>query len=172
MPMMLRHVLSILLLPFMAVAGVPMWLLISFADVDHHWIGGSLIALLPRSAGVAVFLAGFALFCWCFGLFDRIGKGTLAPWDPTRDLVAVGPYRYVRNPMISGVALMLSGEALFRGSWVLGIWVCLFLCVNHVYFVLSEEPGLEKRFGESYRVYKEHVPRWMPRLRPRSGRQD
>jgi protein-S-isoprenylcysteine O-methyltransferase Ste14 len=172
MLMALRHVLSILLLPFMVVVGVPLWLLTSFADVDHRWGDGSLIALLPQSAGAAVFLAGFALFCWCVGLFGRIGKGTLAPWDPTRALVAVGPYRYVRNPMISGVALMLSGEALFRGSWVLGVWVCLFLCVNHVYFVLSEEPGLEKRFGESYRVYKEHVPRWMPRLRPWSGRRD
>jgi protein-S-isoprenylcysteine O-methyltransferase Ste14 len=45
-------------------------------------------------------------------LFAKVGQGTLAPWDPTRNLVAVGPYRFVRNPMISGVALMLMGQAL------------------------------------------------------------
>lgn len=169
--MALRHALSVLLLPFMAVVGVPWWLLTAFAAVDHRWNDGSLITLLLQCAGAVSFLAGFALFSWSVGLFARIGKGTLAPWDPTRNLVAVGPYRFVRNPMISGVSMMLSGEALFRGSWVLGIWVCMFLCINHNYFVLSEEPGLEIRFGESYRIYKEKVPRWVPRLRPWSGRQ-
>jgi protein-S-isoprenylcysteine O-methyltransferase Ste14 len=74
----------------------------------------------------------FALFCWCVGLFARIGKGTLAPWDPTRNLVAVGPYRFVRNPMIIGVALMLFGQALFRLSVVLGLWAFFFLCINHL----------------------------------------
>jgi protein-S-isoprenylcysteine O-methyltransferase Ste14 len=167
--LMMRHLLSILLMPFMVVAGVPYWLLTAFADVDHRWNDGSLIALLPRCAGAVSFLSGFALFSWCVGLFARVGQGTLAPWDPTRNLVAVGPYRFVRNPMISGVALMLFGEGLFEGSWVLGIWACVFLSINHIYFVLSEEPGLERRFGESYRIYKANVPRWIPRMRSRKG---
>jgi protein-S-isoprenylcysteine O-methyltransferase Ste14 len=68
--------------------------------------------------------------------------------------------------MISGVAMMLLGEALFSGSWVVGIWFGVFVSINHVYFVMSEEPGLEKRFGESYRAYKKDVPRWVPRLGP------
>ena len=87
-----------------------------------------------------------------------IEAGTVFPF-------AVGPYRYVRNPMISGVAVMLLGEALFHGSWVIGIWFGVFVYINHVYCILSEEPGLEKRFGESYRAYKKEVPRWIPRLR-------
>ena len=110
-----------------------------------------------------LFIAGLALLSWCVVLFARVGHGTLAPWDPTRNLVAAGPYRYVRNPMITGVAIMLMGEALFWGSALLGIWACIFVLVNHVYFLLSEEPGLEKRFGEDYRVYKANVPRWIPR---------
>jgi protein-S-isoprenylcysteine O-methyltransferase Ste14 len=167
--MTLRHLLSILLMPFMVVAGVPFWLLTAFADVDYRWNDSALIAVLPRFAGAVFFLAGFALFIWCVGLFARVGQGTLAPWDPTRKLVAVGPSRFVRNPMIIGVALMLFGEGLFEGSWVLGIWVFVFLCINHIYFVLSEEPGLERRFEESYRVYKTNVPRWVPRLRPWHG---
>jgi protein-S-isoprenylcysteine O-methyltransferase Ste14 len=99
-------------------------------------------------------------------LFAKIGHGTLAPWDPTRNLVAVGPYRYIRNPMITGVALMLLGQALLWGSRVLGIWACIFILVNHLYFVQLEEPGLERRFGENYRAYKANVPRWIPRTRP------
>jgi protein-S-isoprenylcysteine O-methyltransferase Ste14 len=171
MLMKLRHLLSILLLPFLVVAIVPYWLLNHFAASDTRWGNDSLIAWLPRTAGAVSIICGLVLFNWCVSLFARIGKGTLAPWYPTRTLVAVGPYRFVRNPMIIGVALMLIGEALLCGSWVVGIWACVFVFINHIYFVLSEEPGLGKRFGQDYRVYKANVPRWVPRLRPWSGKQ-
>lgn len=161
----LRHLLSILLLPFLAVVVMPYWLLNAFAVSDSRWKDLSLIMLLTRSGGAALFILGFALFGWCVSFFARVGQGTLAPWDPTRNLVAIGPYRYVRNPMISGVALMLIAQALFWGSWIMGVWACSFIVINYIYFVLSEEPGLEKRFGENYRAYEANVPRWIPRLR-------
>ena len=84
-------------------------------------------------------------------LFFNVGRGTIMPWDPTRELVAVGPYQYMRNPIIAGVIAILVGEAFFFGSGALGIWAMAAFLVNHVYFIYSEEPGLEKRFGESYR---------------------
>ena len=164
--MILRHLLAILFLPFVAAVVVPLWLLRSFAAADTRWQESLPIVWLPRSAGAALLVVGFALFCSCVVLFARVGRGTLAPWDPTRRLVAMGPYRFVRNPMISGVFLMLAGLALLRGSWVIAAWVCTFALINHTYFLLSEEPGLERRFGESYRIYKAHVPRWIPRVRP------
>jgi protein-S-isoprenylcysteine O-methyltransferase Ste14 len=167
---MLRHLLAILLLPFVVVAVLPFWLLTAFAGADTRWATGSLLVWLARPAGILLFGAGLALFGWCMILFARVGKGTLAPWDPTRNLVAAGPYRYVRNPMIAGVGSMLVGEALFWGSALLGAWAGFFLLLNHVYFIFSEEPGLEQRFGEEYRAYKEHVPRWIPRRRPWKGK--
>ena len=166
----LRHLLSILLLPFLVVVIVPSWLRTTFTASDSHWVAGSSIIGLSQFIGGALFIIGFALFSWCVGLFARVGQGTLAPWDPTRHMVAVGPYRYVRNPMISGVALMLTGQVFLWGSWVTAIWAGLFVLINHVYFVLSEEPGLERRFGEAYRVYKANVPRWLPRMTPWSGK--
>jgi protein-S-isoprenylcysteine O-methyltransferase Ste14 len=159
----LRHFLSILVLPFLVVVGVPYWLYTTF--VPEGWNDNSLIVWFPRSTGMIFIVVGFTLFCWCVSLFVRVGKGTLAPWDPTRNLVVIGPYRFIRNPMISGVALMLFGQALFWGSWRLGIWAFLFVIINHIYFVFFEEPGLEKRFGENYHLYKVNVPRWIPRLR-------
>jgi protein-S-isoprenylcysteine O-methyltransferase Ste14 len=169
--MLLRHLLAILLLPFVVVVLVPRWLLRSpsVAAIDTRWDNLSLLAWFPRLAGIALFLAGLALFAWCLSLFARVGRGTLAPWDPTQKLVAVGAYRYVRNPMISGVAAMLLGEALGFGSWATAVWAGLFLLMNHTYFLLSEEPGLERRFGESYRAYKANVPRWIPRWIPWRG---
>jgi protein-S-isoprenylcysteine O-methyltransferase Ste14 len=64
---------------------------------------------------------------------------------------------------------MLLGEAAFWGSRAVGLLAASFLALNHLYFVLSEEPGLERRFGREYRRYKAEVPRWIPRLRPWAG---
>lgn len=160
-----RHLLAILLLPFFVVVVVPYLLLNSFATNDTRWNDSLPMIWLPHLAAGGILVPGLILFGWCVSLFVSIGRGTLAPWDPTQTLVAVGPYRYVRNPMISGVALILIGQALFQGSWLIGLWSCVFVFINHIYFVYSEEPGLEKRFGESYRGYKAKVPRWVPRIR-------
>jgi protein-S-isoprenylcysteine O-methyltransferase Ste14 len=99
-------------------------------------------------------------------LLARIGKGTLAPWDPTTHLVVEGPYAHVRNPMITGVLAALLGEALVFGSTAIAIWAAVFVAVNHVFFLAYEEPAVERRFGDAYRRYKQNVPRWIPRRVP------
>jgi protein-S-isoprenylcysteine O-methyltransferase Ste14 len=109
---------------------------------------------------------GAALSVWTTALFMKFGQGTPAPWDSPRKLVIRGPYRHVRNPMIIGVLLMLSAEALLLQSWPIAIWMMLFFIGNAIYFPLVEEKDLEKRFGNEYRDYKANVPRWIPRLRP------
>lgn len=160
----LRHLLSILLLPTMVAIVVPQWILRAYATTDSRWPAGP-ATLAGRTLGVLVMLAGVSLVAWCIALFARVGRGTLAPWDPTSRLVAVGPYRYTRNPMITGVATILIGEAIFTGSRLIALWAMTFIVVNHIYFLVSEEPGLEARFGDSYREYKASVPRWIPRFR-------
>jgi protein-S-isoprenylcysteine O-methyltransferase Ste14 len=166
---LLRHLISILLLPFVMVVVVPRWILRSWAPRDSRWPAGSNLEATGHLLGGLLFIAGLALFAWCVMLFARVGRGTLAPWDPTQRLVAVGPYRHVRNPMISGVATMLAGEALFHGSRHLAAWLGVFALFNHMYFLIAEEPGLARRFGASYQEYKASVPRWVPRLRPWRG---
>ncbi len=165
----LRHILAILLLPFMVVIVVPLWLFNSFASSDTRWSAMTPAAWTGYIAGAVFVWIGFTLFVWCVNLFAMVGQGTLAPWDPTQKLVVSGPYRHTRNPMISAVAFMLIGQALFWGSWVIGLWAGIFILINHTYFIFLEEPGLENRFGESYLNYKANVPRWIPRLRPWMG---
>ena len=99
-------------------------------------------------------IAGLGLATWCISLFARVGKGTLAPWDPTTNLVAAGPYRYTRNPMITGVFTILVGEALTLGSWRLGLWALTFFVFNHLYFVFVEEPGANALTGPTMEVEK------------------
>jgi protein-S-isoprenylcysteine O-methyltransferase Ste14 len=114
-------------------------------------------------SGLVAILVGATILIWCIADFARVGRGTLAPVDPPKELVIRGLYRYVRNPMYVGVVLVLLGEsALFRSTSLLlytGAW---FLIVN-LFVMLSEEPTLRARFGESYEQYRRSVGRWIPR---------
>jgi protein-S-isoprenylcysteine O-methyltransferase Ste14 len=131
------------------------------------WRTGAQVAAWPLAAlGTALIAAGLALIGWTVRLLARIGRGTLAPWDPTARLVIAGPYRHVRNPMISGVLAVILGEAALLGSPALLAWAAGVFAVNAVYLPLVEEPGLRRRFGEEYERYGAAVPRWLPRLRP------
>ena len=159
----LRHLVAILLRPVVMAVVVPAWLLTRFDPVDSPWDTVPALAWPMRTVGAILLVAGLIMFAWCVWLFARVGRGTLAPWDPTRNLVAVGPYQYVRNPMITGVAAILAGQVLITGSRVLALWLLVFVAINFTYFVLVEEPGLARRFGASYVEYKSRVPRWIPR---------
>jgi protein-S-isoprenylcysteine O-methyltransferase Ste14 len=161
--MLVRHLLSIALLPFVVVVLVPRAMLERDA-LDVATSSGTLL-VSGRIAGALVFAAGFTLFAWCVLLFARVGRGTLAPWDPTRRLVVAGPYRHVRNPMITAVCTMLAGEALFFHSARIAGWLLFVVAINHAYFLLLEEPGLLARFGDEYARYRAAVPRWLPRRR-------
>ena len=162
---LLRHLLSILLLPFTVTVLVPLWLLRNDTSRDIAPQGAGVRALVLAAGGAAL-LIGLTLFISTLAQFARTGRGTLAPWDPPRVLVVQGVYRYVRNPMISGVLFILLAEALLTGSRRIFVWFILFLAINLVYIPLLEEPGLVARFGEQYRLYKRNVPRWLPRVKP------
>jgi protein-S-isoprenylcysteine O-methyltransferase Ste14 len=152
----LRHVLAIGLLPGVATVLVPVLI-----------VSGDEVAWWPLSLlGAALIALGLVLMAQTIALFATVGDGTLAPWDPTSRLVVRGPYRRVRNPMISGVLCVLLGEALLFASPALLAWCALFLAVNALWFPLVEEPGLQRRFGADYDAYRAAVPRWLPRLRP------
>jgi len=114
-------------------------------------------------------LAGLVLAIWSVKVIVTFGEGTPAPWDPTRKLVIAGPYRYVRNPMITAVILILLGETILFNSWALFLWSLVFFAGNLIYFPIVEEKGLEQRFGKAYLDYKESVPRWIPQFQSWDG---
>lgn len=160
----LRHLVAIAVLPFTVAVLIPLWL--ARRNVTELGVGSNPGELLVQVAGLALLSLGLFLFGSSLRRFAVEGQGTLAPWDPPRRLVIQGPYRYVRNPMISGVVLVLFGEALVLRSRPHLEWALIFLAINAVYIPLFEEPLLAQRFGESYRNYCRHVPRLLPRWRP------
>ncbi len=167
-----KHIREILLLPGMVLIVIPGTLLwLSGMDSFHLWqsFPASRARVVLPLIGVICICLGLLLMVATIRLFVMVGKGTLAPWKPTHRLVVQGVYRHVRNPMISGVILVLIGEALLTASLPLFCWFLVAALINAAYIPLSEEPGLVKRFGEDYLIYKRNVPRWVPRWTPWEG---
>jgi protein-S-isoprenylcysteine O-methyltransferase Ste14 len=162
--MLFRHLLSIALLPFTVAVLVPYWLV--RGKPLTITMGSTPLQLLEQAAGIFLLVIGLILFLTSLRRFATEGKGTLAPWDPPSELVVRGPYRYVRNPMISGVVLVLFGEALVLFSAPILGWAVTFLAINLVYIPLLEEPMLSARFGERYQEYCRNVPPLIPRVTP------
>ena len=161
---MIGRVVRALALP-LVVPGIVPWLLAAREGAPGRWPPAPAEAL----ASLVLAAAGLALLGATVHLFATEGQGTLVPWDPPRRLVVRGIYRHVRNPMITGVFLVILGEAVVLASPAVGSWFVAVMLINLVYIPLSEEPGLDRRFGDAYRVYKRNVPRWIPRLSPWSG---
>jgi protein-S-isoprenylcysteine O-methyltransferase Ste14 len=158
-PSLLKHLRDILILPFTVTVIVPYFLT---SENKYPIVNHFIFTLL----GAIIFLLGLALFIYTVALFRSIGKGTLAPWSEKQKLIITGPYRHSRNPMISGVLFILIGETLFLHNEDILIWTIIFFITNNVYFLLKEEPDLEKKFGDEYHTYKKAVPRWIPRIKP------
>jgi protein-S-isoprenylcysteine O-methyltransferase Ste14 len=164
MLILFRHILAIVVLPFTVTVVVPIW--IGERYQTDLAVGTDSFMLVLQGAGLVTLVFGCLLFISSLRRFAGEGQGTLAPWDPPRHLVVRGPYRFVRNPMISGVVFVLAAEAMLLRSRPHAIWALAFLGINLIYIPLLEEPFLQLRFGEAYREYCKHVPRILPRLRP------
>jgi protein-S-isoprenylcysteine O-methyltransferase Ste14 len=114
---------------------------------DRLWLGGIVFA-----AGAILASAAMRTFVWA---------GTpVGPWHPTLNLVTIGIYRYLRNPIYVGLGLMTAGVGIACASdWTL-VLILPAAIVMHRGVVLREERYLEAKFGDAYRAYKEAVPRY------------
>ena len=143
------------------------WLAVRARELDSI-LGGALPELV-RPVGIGLMLLGVPLVATCIALFLGPGRGTPAPFEPPREFVAVGPYRWLRNPMYVGALGVILGAGLwFRSPGILGLGL-LFATASHLFVVLVEEPGLRVRFGEPYVRYLAEVSRWLPRKPHRLG---
>jgi protein-S-isoprenylcysteine O-methyltransferase Ste14 len=148
---------------------IPTILLLVTREINLGWFLSFPLNIIPIVTGSMLIGIGIFLLVKTNQLFAKIGKGTLAPWNPPKNLVVYGIYRHTRNPMILGILLILLGEAVVFGSIFLLLWFILVLVVNHIYIIKSEEPALIRRFKQDYLLYMKNVPRWIPRLKPWTG---
>ena len=147
-----------------SVAGlVPFWL--------TRWRPQAPLWGLPpvRLAGALLLAIGLVGLLDSFRRFALEGLGTPAPIAPPRQLVVGGLYRFVRNPMYTGVVSAILGQALLLGSAALLAYAAAAWLTFHLFVLAYEEPTLRAAFGADYDRFCADVPRWIPRLRPRRG---
>ena len=124
--------------------------------------------LLPGGAKLPVSIplmaAGLAITAWSGYHFLKV-KGTPVPFNPPPEVVTTGPYRYARNPMLTGVFLFLFGLGFAFDSFSLVLFFTpLFILVNVWELKQIEEPELVKRFGDKYTEYQRRTPMFIPGL--------
>jgi protein-S-isoprenylcysteine O-methyltransferase Ste14 len=145
-----RALLALLLLPGVVAILVP-----------AAWLWTRPVAKLSHPAGLCLIAIGLGVLLWCVGAFYAHGRGTLAPWAPPVRLVAIGPYRYTRNPMYVAVTVTLFGWAASFGSVDLLAYSLAVLGAFHLRVVLAEEPFLARSYGAEWTEYAKRVPRWL-----------
>jgi len=146
-----RALIAFLALPTVVGGVIPWWILQS----DSAPRTGSAL-------GWPVLFLGLMIVLHCVRDFYRIGKGTLAPWDPPKRLVIVGLYRFARNPMYIGVLTWVAGLSLLTGSVRLAIYTPILFVAFHLRVLFYEEPTLARLFPNDWLEYRSRVNRWLP----------
>jgi protein-S-isoprenylcysteine O-methyltransferase Ste14 len=131
------------------------------------WLQGFYPLSLLQSAGAVA----FALATGCVGCFVMAGglvafrqaRTTVNPLQPgkTTTLVTTGVYRYTRNPMYLGMALVLAGIAIYLAELTAFLMLALFVRFISRYQIQPEERILAEKFGDDFQEYMDRVGRWL-----------
>ena len=151
MGLALRNLLFTVVVPGLGGVYAPWWIL-------THEGSAPAPAVWPAVTVIAI---GAVLYFWCLSLFATVGRGTPGPWDAPRRFVAVGPYRWVRNPIYIAALLVVVGEAWLFLSLALLLYAGVLAVGVHLFVIGYEEPTLQRRFGDEYLAYRRHVRRWI-----------
>ena len=153
----------VLILPGNVLVTIP---LLIFLFTRNSFSYGLINFISPLFYITILFLIiGLGLAIWSVRTFYfKGGDGTPGPWKPISKLVIVGPYRYVRNPMLIGVFFLLLFESIFFSAIPIFYWFLVFFVGNIFYFKIIEEKDLINRFGSNYGDYKRNVPMLFPKF--------
>lgn len=110
--------------------------------------------------GGALVFAGLLVSFAGAGLFLRRGTAII-PYKPATSLVTSGIYRWTRNPMYVGMALIYLGLAILSNNLASLILLPLVLAIVQTQVIAREEAYLERAFGNEYIAYKNQVRRWI-----------
>ena len=125
------------------------WSILTGSLVDALEIAGA----VGVAFGVVVFTAGLATFA-------KARTGIMLQHAATQ-VVAIGPYRWSRNPMYVGFVAIYTGACLFvNTAWPLLLLPLVIVAINRL-VIAREERYMRKTFGDTYLTYTERVPRWL-----------
>lgn len=90
-------------------------------------------------------------------------RTTLTPLNPgaASALVVSGIYRYTRNPMYLGMAIVLLSLAIYLSHPLAALGVVAFVAYIHRFQILPEERALRALFPGAFEAYAREVRRWI-----------
>jgi protein-S-isoprenylcysteine O-methyltransferase Ste14 len=110
--------------------------------------------------GVALVALGVGILIW--GRRTLVAGGTnVDPSLPSTAVITSGPYRFSRNPLYGGLAVVYLGLTLAFDAWWGIVLLALVLSVMHLGVIQREERYLERKFGDGYRQYRSAVRRYL-----------
>jgi protein-S-isoprenylcysteine O-methyltransferase Ste14 len=118
--------------------------------------------ILPAaySSGGVLILIGMSLILWAARLFTKAGTA-IKPFEASTKMIVSGPYRWSRNPIYLGLAIILLGIGLAFGTLTPFAIIPLFVWLIQKNFIAHEEAMLDKSFGAAYAEYKKRIRRWL-----------
>lgn len=141
----------------------PVWLLFGLVAtfaLNESWPLIRFTSLAGQVCGGLIILAGLVLLVFANGLFTRAGTDVI-PFRNVSALVTSGVFRYTRNPMYLGMALVLLGCAVTVGAASALVIPVIFVVIIDVRFIRAEEQMLRGLFPQEYPAYCARVRRWL-----------
>lgn len=152
-----KRIIALIVGGIVTLAVLPILLAFLASSIDR-WLNLPIILQSPLNWIISILIVGFFWGIWANFDLVRKGEGSPIPTKSTETILLVnsGPYKYCRNPMIFGYVLIFVGLGLFLNSWVLMVLIpAIVFGLLMMYVKVKEERDLEKRFGDSYKKYKE-----------------
>lgn len=140
----------------------PVWALATIAAASMAaWLVpiGRFASLWSTGLGILLVAAGIALAFWS-ALWFRRKKTEIMPRQTPTALIVEGPYRINRNPIYTGVALVVLGVAFWLGTLSAVAIAMLYPFVITSRFIRGEEAELRRAFGPEAEAYIQRTRRW------------
>jgi len=158
------------LLAFGVFTGVFVLIAVAVDKLLH--LPGPLPDLLRFPVSTVVLTIGAVVIAWSVFHFLKV-KGTPVPLNPPPKVVDTGPYRYARNPMLTGVFVLLFGIGFAIDSLSLVVvFTPLYIAANVWELKNIEEPELVRRLGDEYVAYRDRTPMFLPGFRTTDHKAD
>ena len=141
----------------------PIWLLFGLVLtflLNEFYPGPRFTSLEGQLGGGLLIVIGLVLLVVSNGLFTRAGTDVI-PFRNVTALVTTGVYRYSRNPMYLGMAVVLLGCAITVGATTALPITPVFMAIIEWRFIRPEEAMLRGLFPEEYPAYCQRVRRWL-----------
>jgi len=122
-------------------------------------LGYRIEALASGHGGLFFMLLSIIIISLAIKQFTNIEEDP-NPTTSSKSIIAVGIYNWTRNPMYLGLIFFQFGLGLVLKFEIISAFSLLTFIIFNYFVVKREEEYLEKKFGDSYLVYKKKVRRW------------